>query len=466
MPSAGQRQIVLAAVDEDGGVGEAIDHSCSAVRAEWRVGFQGMIQAAVTAATMNKRGFVMRFRTSIATSMVVLVLGALAVAPAEGTTNDRLSETAPEGTLDAEAQDARYIAQATGRPFEAVYAEKHRDLRFAQALASISTADEFAQAGKDGTGSGYWISFAGPVAASTLEPLGELVTDVQIIDDAPLSARERESVTSTAARVVQVEMGAESVQASLDDTGTAVTAIVTAASRPTPPDVTDATDAAEEAVEATSDTAAKVEVAIVQSDDGPTQEVLSGGTALGLGTTSQLACTAGFTVRNARTSATGLLTASHCPDNLNYESRDILRFEGHGDSAQLDEQWLSSSEAVHNQFISQRIGSTLIRRKVEAVAAPFVGMSVCKYGTVTFYGCSTVINGPTTTVNTNGVTYGNLWQTEAYNTADGDSGAPWYYGTTAFGIHYGDIPRDGASRSAFTSVPAIEAATDLRVLRQ
>ncbi|MBM7412250.1 hypothetical protein JOE38_002073 [Clavibacter michiganensis] len=61
--------------------------------------------------------------------------------------------------------------------------------------------------------------------------------------------------------------------------------------------------------------------------------------------------------------------------------------------------------------------------------------------------------------------YANLWQVDGYITQEGDSGGPWYYGNTAYGIHYGNIPRGGADRSAFTSITAIEAATDLRVLR-
>ncbi|CAQ00158.1 putative serine protease [Clavibacter sepedonicus] len=400
-----------------------------------------------------------------------MILGVTSLSPAFGETRQQAAVeqpvAAPVSDAAAEAIDAAHIAEQTGRPVEEVRAEQHRDVLFGQALASLQGVDGFANAGKDATGPGYWVAFTAPVAAAALAPLGELAPDVRTTTDAPLTAVERSTAVAAAAQAVQAELGAESVEASMSEDGTTVTAaaVLPDASASASVDVTSAAQAATDQAEAAVAQATTVPVEVALTDEDPSQEVLSGGTALGIGATQQLACTAGFTVRNARTGATGLITASHCPDNLNYESRQILTFEGHGDSGQLDEQWFSSSEGVHNEFISQKAGSTLIRRKATAVATPFVGMNVCKYGTVTAYGCSQVINGPTTTVNANGVTYANLWQVDGYITEAGDSGGPWYYGNTAYGIHYGDIPRGGASRSAFTSITAIEAATDLRVLR-
>jgi streptogrisin C len=379
----------------------------------------------------------MRHKGITITAATAVILGVTSLSPAFGETRQPAAveqpTAAPVSDAAAEAIDAAHIAEQTGRPFEEVRAEQHRDVLFGQALASLQGVDGFANAGKDATGPGYWVAFTAPVPADALAPLGELAPDVRTTTDAPLTA---EAVLLDA-----------SASASVDG------------------DLAAAAQAGTDQAEAAVAQAATVPVEVALTDDDVSQEVLSGGTALGIGNTQQLACTAGFTVRNARTGATGLITASHCPDNLNYESRQILTFEGHGDSGQLDEQWFSSSESVHNEFISQKAGSTLIRRKATAVAAPFVGMNVCKYGTVTAYGCSQVINGPTTTVNANGVTYANLWQVDGYITDAGDSGGPWYYGNTAYGIHYGDIPRGGADRSAFTSITAIEAATDLRVLR-
>jgi streptogrisin C len=400
------------------------------------------------------------------TAAVVAVLGITTISPAFGAPAQKASAPTVEfASDDAESRDAAYIAEATGRPFEEVYAEKHRDMLFGQALAKLQSVDGFGSAGKDATGPGYWLAFTGDVPAGALEPLGEIASDVRTTTDAPLTAEERSTAVAAAAQSVQAQLGAESVEASMSEDGTTITAAAVLPATAPSTETSGAAAAGQAAAVASVDGAAQVQVEVAVTDAAPEQEVLSGGTALGLGTTSQLACTAGFTVRNARTAATGLITASHCPDDLNYESRRILTFEGHGDGIQLDEQWFSSTEAAQGEFISQKAGSTLLRRKVTAVAAPFVGMTVCKYGTVTGNGCSTVINGPTTTVNANGVTYGNLWQVQSYITAEGDSGGPWFYGNTAYGIHYGNIPRDGADRSAFTSITSIEAATDLRVLR-
>jgi streptogrisin C len=414
----------------------------------------------------------MRHKGITITAATAVILGVTSLSPAFGETRHPAAVeqpvAAPVSDAAAEAIDAAQIADQTGRPFEEVRAEQHRDVLFGQALASLQGVDGFANAGKDATGPGYWVAFTAPVPADALAPLGELAPDVRTTTDAPLTAEERTTAVTAAAQAVQAELGAESVEASMSEDGTVTAAAVlldASASASVDGDLAAAAQAGTDQAEAAVARAATVPVEVALTDEDPSQEVLSGGTALGIGNTQQLACTAGFTVRNARTGATGLITASHCPDNLNYESRQILTFEGHGDSGQLDEQWFSSSESVHNEFISQKAGSTLIRRKATAVAAPFVGMYVCKYGTITAYGCSQVINGPTTTVNANGVTYANLWQVDGYITDAGDSGGPWFYGNTAYGIHYGDIPRGGASRSAFTSITAIEAATDLRVLR-
>jgi streptogrisin C len=414
----------------------------------------------------------MRHKGITITAATAVILGVTSLSPAFGETRQPAAveqpTAAPVSDAAAEAIDAAHIAEQTGRPFEEVRAEQHRDVLFGQALASLQGVDGFANAGKDATGPGYGVAFTAPVPADALAPLGELAPDVRTTTDAPLTAEERTTAVTAAAQAVQAELGAESVEASMSEDGTVTAAAVlldASASASVDGDLAAAAQAGTDQAEAAVAQAATVPVEVALTDDDVSQEVLSGGTALGIGNTQQLACTAGFTVRNARTGATGLITASHCPDNLNYESRQILTFEGHGDSGQLDEQWFSSSESVHNEFISQKAGSTLIRRKATAVAAPFVGMNVCKYGTVTAYGCSQVINGPTTTVNANGVTYANLWQVDGYITDAGDSGGPWYYGNTAYGIHYGDIPRGGADRSAFTSITAIEAATDLRVLR-
>ncbi|MBM7024512.1 hypothetical protein JS515_01265 [Clavibacter sp. DM3] len=399
------------------------------------------------------------------TAATAVLLGVTSLSPAFGAPQRPAATEQQAAGSDAEVMDAAYIAEQTGRPFDEVYAEKHRDMLFSQALASLQNVDGFATAGKDASGPGYWVSFTDEVPAGTLAVLGELAADVRTSTDAPLTADERSTAVAAAAQAVQTQLSADSVEASMSEDGTTITAAAVLPEASAGADLPAAGRAGQVAAEESVDGGASVPVDIALTDAAPSQEVLSGGTALGIGTTTQLACTAGYTVRNARTAATGLITASHCPDDLNYESRPILTFEGHGDSGQLDEQWYSSTEAAQGEFISQKAGSNLLRRKVTAVAAPFVGMSVCKYGTVTGNGCSTVINGPTTTVNANGVTYGNLWQVQSYMTDEGDSGGPWFYGTTAYGIHYGNIPRDGADRSAFTSVTAIESATDLRILR-
>jgi hypothetical protein len=51
-----------------------------------------------------------------------------------------------------------------------------------------------------------------------------------------------------------------------------------------------------------------------------------------------------------------------------------------------------------------------------------------------------------------GLRYCGIAVTEAYISAGGDSGGPWFFGNGARGIHTGRLVVGGASRSGFTAI--------------
>lgn len=191
-------------------------------------------------------------------------------------------------------------------------------------------------------------------------------------------------------------------------------------------------------------------------------EVLSGGTALGEGFSASVECTAAFTVWNTVYGGSGLLTAAHCDDDLNYETRRILTFQGHARATYTDAQWHSSSESVWNQFIYTNAGG-LQRRYVYSTATPLVNIVVCVYGTITGRHCQTVV-ATMLSVTIGGYRSDNLVAVDQYVTDNGDSGGPWYYRNAAEGVHKGGMTYNNAYRSIFTTVTRVQQFTDLPVL--
>ncbi|MBI5838635.1 MAG: S-layer homology domain-containing protein, partial [Chloroflexi bacterium] len=137
----------------------------------------------------------------------------------------------------------------------------------------------------------------------------------------------------------------------------------------------------------------------------------------------------------------GVTTAGHCSENYS------LSYNGIGLPAQT---WLKSGSydvgfhttpgfTVTNQF---KAGNTDIRR-VTAIKPrdnQAVGAYVCKYGVTTGYTCGH-ISSKTVYGNVNpplAATFIRVDNTGGYNdlSSGGDSGGPWFLGTTAYGIHH------------------------------
>lgn len=168
-------------------------------------------------------------------------------------------------------------------------------------------------------------------------------------------------------------------------------------------------------------------------------------------------CTAAFTVRNA-SGTRGFLTAGHCGPTQNWgapgrsiSNSSTYRNEARSNSADL--QWHSLSATVYGQFYgtSSTNPTTLASRTVRSQQG---GDSVCSRGKTSGWRCGTVTS----------ISYRPLWSGACPGTicanvfvavnrggADGDSGGPWYSGTSAYGVHKGG---PSSSVSVFTPLEA------------
>lgn len=151
------------------------------------------------------------------------------------------------------------------------------------------------------------------------------------------------------------------------------------------------------------------------------------------------ACTTGFAVVNGE--RTGLVTAAHCPDQLDYVrtngERLPLTFLGEWGARYQDVQLHVSSLPVAPFFLVDRqtgLSRPLTAQRLRTSTRP--GETVCRRGESSGYSCSTIdltdfappgdlCGGPCEPV----------WVTVAGPSCrSGDSGGPVFSGTTAFGI--------------------------------
>jgi hypothetical protein len=161
----------------------------------------------------------------------------------------------------------------------------------------------------------------------------------------------------------------------------------------------------------------------------PEEEVVRGGVAFS-------SCTTGFAATRGRTK--GAVTAGHCdnwttvnPTGSAYPLRYVLEHEG----AYGDSQFHSTVDSISNSI---RISSSGSLRAITASAFPSNGAAVCNYGkTRTTAACTTIRNADHAFYNTDGVYLSRMAQSNGTFTNGGDSGGPWYYSATAYGVHYG-----------------------------
>src|SRR3954466_11368780 len=94
-----------------------------------------------------------------------------------------------------------------------------------------------------------------------------------------------------------------------------------------------------------------------------------------------------------------------------------------------------------------------VTRDVAAIANPVSGQTLCKFGQTFGAGCADVqdLSACATVTSAEGTyTACLLVRTDNDISDPGDSGGPWYWGTTAYGIHWGTFDTVFGDRSAFS----------------
>ncbi len=164
-------------------------------------------------------------------------------------------------------------------------------------------------------------------------------------------------------------------------------------------------------------------------------------------------CTTAFAVFAGATR--GVLTAGHCSDGSPsvFGSAYPAVFQGEHEGSYGDFQWHRTVDTTSNQI---RISSSGTLRTITSNGYTSTGMGVCNYGkTRTTANCTTVaatnICGSWTSPDAGPVTLCRLMRTNTTITNPGDSGGPWYFNNTAYGIHFGTAGGSAAYSTVYNA---------------
>lgn len=166
------------------------------------------------------------------------------------------------------------------------------------------------------------------------------------------------------------------------------------------------------------------------------QANIFGGLALDSGSIRPY-CTTGFSVKNSG-GTKYITTAGHCSNAMTYLGVSLSR-AGQAYSGSYDLQWLNPAGFTPVNLVkaSSTTSRTITGSKSRNSQA--IGEVVCKYGAVTTYTCGQILQKDyrPSYVPSASATFIRVESTQRPISLGGDSGAPWFNGNTAFGIHSG-----------------------------
>lgn len=156
-------------------------------------------------------------------------------------------------------------------------------------------------------------------------------------------------------------------------------------------------------------------------------------------------CTSGFAVQSAG-GVRGVLTSGHCPNTQSFNLRS-LPFQSELFSGSHDVQWHNSGgelHAVNRTWDGQFDTTTPNYRFITATkprAQQVIGEQVCKFGMTTGFTCGTISSTTLAPsyVPSAAATFIVVSSTTQDQSAPGDSGGPWFSGSTAYGVNSGEF---------------------------
>lgn len=179
---------------------------------------------------------------------------------------------------------------------------------------------------------------------------------------------------------------------------------------------------------------------------------------------SSLDCTGGFTA-TTDTALTGVVTAGHCGNSTTYENQvgeyeQGMTFKLQHRGTYGDVQFHTASTTEKDDFYYD-FGRL---RDVAAVANPVDNQYICRFGQKTGAHCSHVYD-LSVCVYYDGYDECRLVRMDNNQADHGDSGGPWYYGGTAYGIHKGSIGSVIGTDDVWSRVTYLEEALGVTVMR-
>ena len=156
-------------------------------------------------------------------------------------------------------------------------------------------------------------------------------------------------------------------------------------------------------------------------------------------------CTGAFSIRSG--SYWGISTAQHCSTTASYDGYSMGSAGRAASASDGDVRWQATAGVGASSAFQYGYGAF---RYVTAVLNPVAGDNICKFGRSTGYTCDT-----TYLVNRCANGYCGVNYTLARQAAPGDSGGPWFNGTTARGIHSGNVTYGGQPRDVYTRIGAV-----------
>lgn len=376
---------------------------------------------------------------------------------------DQLSN--PDISIDGihldELDDIRTIAERDGIDLMEAIARTAWQTDFVRFAAELEEAyrNEFAGAGVRDSGRGAWFAFAGEIPPDAIELSRKLPVPVELIGGRGFSEAEliktlNAAHTKTLAHddIVNVhghydiERGTVTIRAQPSRKGVSATLI--------------AGSLGAQMRDLSPNPRITVEVVLVDRlQDSQDASRIRGGGELSSGT-------AGFTVRNPNTNWRGIATAGHVARNrpsLSYRNHSIdgggwvtvnrvgVHEGQHGDLARYSTGGRTATATFYWNWNAKRL--------VTSVWSPRTGVDVCRFGKTTGRHCDVVYR-----INETKGDYRGLVATHRRNASSGDSGGPWYYGNTAYGIHQGSKSIWFINRDMFTPAANLMDGLGVRVI--
>ncbi|MER7577268.1 S1 family peptidase [Streptomyces sp. NPDC126514] len=366
-------------------------------------------------------------------------------------------EAQPDGPVDTpdvmvddltagELEDIRTMAEGEGIPLAKAIDQYGWQDRFTEVAEELEASypEEFSGAVKSEDGA--WFAFKGDAPAHAVELADDLPAPAEVVSNRGFSEAELAAAQQQAHADVLAQSDVRNAVSAYDIKAGEVKVDVEL--RRTPSGKAARSAAARELTPSLSGTAVGIPVTVRVTNDASYDKqdgYIRGGGNLSIG------CTSGFNLKQISGDLKRVGTAGHC---TTVASQTYSNHPTHGGSTSVSTVWSHQGSSGDLGYTSKGNKASTrtfyqsynnARYADDRASMPAVGTSICKYGRTSGKTCSTV---KYRNVSISGLQHMVIMNGNACQ--GGDSGGPWYYGGTAYGIHTGLANYDGTKRCLFT----------------